>query len=92
MIKTFKSKALKLFWIDGNKKSLIQEHVKKIERILTLLHASSSPSDMIVPGFDTHPLQGDRSGTWASTVHANWRITYRFQDADAHDVDYEDYH
>ena len=37
MIKTFKSKALKLFWEQGNKKGLIQEHVARIDRMLTLL-------------------------------------------------------
>ncbi|MCA9413557.1 MAG: type II toxin-antitoxin system RelE/ParE family toxin [Candidatus Omnitrophica bacterium] len=31
-------------------------------------------------------------GTWAVTVSGNWRITFRFEDGDAIDVDYEDYH
>ena len=31
-------------------------------------------------------------GFWAVTVRANWRVTFRFADGDALDVDYVDYH
>ncbi|MDQ3821072.1 MAG: peptidase, partial [Acidobacteriota bacterium] len=33
-----------------------------------------------------------RKGTWAVTVRANWRLTFKFQGHDAVDVDLEDYH
>ncbi len=29
---------------------------------------------------------------WSVTVRANWRITFRFEDGHARDVDFEDYH
>ena len=45
-----------------------------------------------MPGFKLHPLKGDRKGFWAVTVRANWRVIFRFADADALDVDYLDYH
>jgi proteic killer suppression protein len=92
MIKTFKSKALKQFWGQGNKKGLIQDHVTRIDRMLTLLDASTSADDMMLPSYNTHALKGNRAGTWASTVRANWRLTYGFDGQDAVDVDYEDYH
>ncbi len=31
-------------------------------------------------------------GHWAVTVSGNWRITFRFDGDDAHDVDLTDYH
>lgn len=31
-------------------------------------------------------------GFWAVTVRANWRVIFRFEDGDAFDVDYLDYH
>jgi len=37
-------------------------------------------------------LKGDRKGFWAVTVRANWRVIFRFEDGDAFDVDYVDYH
>ena len=34
----------------------------------------------------------DRKGTWAVKASGNWRVTFKFQDEDAFDIDYEDYH
>ncbi len=39
-----------------------------------------------------HKLRGDRAGQWAMTVNDRWRICFRFQDGDAHDVEIADYH
>lgn len=39
-----------------------------------------------------HPLSGSRKKQWAMTVSERWRITFRFEDGDAHDVAVEDYH
>jgi proteic killer suppression protein len=39
-----------------------------------------------------HELKGDRQGTWSISLTGNWRITFRFEDEDAIDVDLEDYH
>ena len=47
---------------------------------------------MDLPGFRLHPLRGSRSGTWAVTVRANWRVTFRFEGEEVTDVNYEDYH
>jgi proteic killer suppression protein len=48
--------------------------------------------DMDLPGFRLHPLKGPRTGIWAISVSGNWRITFRFEDGNAHIVNYEDYH
>ena len=47
---------------------------------------------MGLPGYNLHPLKGDRRGTWAVRVSGNWRVTFRFEGPDAADVNYEDYH
>ena len=39
-----------------------------------------------------HALKGARQGQWAMTVNARWRVTFRFDDGNAHDVAIEDYH
>lgn len=64
----------------------------KIENILALLDRADRPEAMDVPGFRVHPLKGDLRGFWAVTVRANWRIVWRFEGADAVDVDLIDYH
>jgi len=46
-----------------------------------------------VPGFHLHPLTGNLAGFWSVTIHANWRIIFRFDEhGDATDVDDVDYH
>jgi proteic killer suppression protein len=37
-------------------------------------------------------LTGDRKGTWALHVTANWRLTFRVQDDELIEVNLEDYH
>lgn len=66
--------------------------VEKIENVLALLDAASEPGDLSLPGYRLHPLKGDLKGYWAVTVRANWRIVFRFEDGDALDVDFMDYH
>ncbi len=36
------------------------------------------PRDMALPGLDMHPLRGNRKGSWAVRVSANWRLTFKF--------------
>ena len=47
---------------------------------------------MNLPGFRLHELKGRLKGHYAVSVSANWRVTFRFQDGSAIDVDYVDYH
>ena len=37
-------------------------------------------------------LTGDRRRRWAMTVNRRWRVTFRFEDGNAHEVTIEDYH
>jgi len=45
---------------------------------------------MNLPGFRLHALRGDLRGHGAVSVSGNWRVTFRFEDGDAVDVDYLD--
>ena len=65
---------------------------EKIEDVLAALDSARTVEEMDRPYFQLHPLTGDRKGEWAVTVRANWRITFRFENSDAHDVDFVDYH
>jgi proteic killer suppression protein len=60
--------------------------------ILARLDASAEPRDMNLPGLRLHPLKGRSKGAWAVDVSGNWRVVFRFEDRDAVDVDYTDYH
>jgi toxin HigB-1 len=71
---------------------VITEHASKLVDILARLDAARVVADMDVPGLRLHPLKGELKGFWSVTVRANWRVIFRFDDHDAFDVDYLDYH
>lgn len=92
MIKNIKHKGLEKFFHSGSKAGIQAAHVKRLRLILGRLHASTSPSDMNLPGLHLHELKGNRKGTWSVRVSGNWRLTFQFDGQDATNVDYEDYH
>jgi toxin HigB-1 len=92
MIKGFRHKGLKLLFESGNKKGVPTKLADKITRRLDALDAAFDPLALFIPGFDMHELQGDRKGTWSISLTGNLRLTFRFEDGDAFDVDLEDYH
>jgi len=47
---------------------------------------------MSLPGLDLHPLKGEFKRFWAVSVSGNWRVIFRFEDNNAVDVNYIDYH
>ena len=64
----------------------------RLRKILALLETADTIEDMELPGLGLHPLKANRKGTWAVKVSGNWRITFKIQNGDAFDVNYEDYH
>jgi toxin HigB-1 len=68
------------------------EHVDRLRDILAVLDRSRRSQDLNLPGLRLHPLRGGLEGHWAVSVSGNWRVTFRFEDGDAADVDYTDYH
>lgn len=92
MIVSFKHKGLKKLYNTGNRQGVNPDHAVRLRLILARLAASQSPGDMDLPGLKLHPMKGDYKGFWAVTVSGNWRVIFRFEDQDATDVDYLDYH
>jgi toxin HigB-1 len=92
MIKNFKHKGLKNFYATGNQKGINPDHVKWLRIILARLDASKGPEDMDLPGLRLHQLKGELRSFWAVDVSGNWRVFFRFENGNAIDVDYDDYH
>lgn len=92
MIESFKHKGLRSLFEEDDRRKIKADHVDRLRLILSALDQADDVQDMNQPTFRLHPLKGDRAGVWAVTVRANWRVTFRFQDRDAYDVDLEDYH
>ena len=89
---SFRHKGLQKYFETGSTAGIQAKHADRLRLILGRLNASSAARDMNLPGLDLHPLHGNRSGTWAVKVSANWRVTFRFPEKNAEGVDYEDYH
>jgi len=92
MIRLFAHKGLERFFTPGSTAAIPAMHAKRLRLILALLDEAASARDMDAPGLRLHALKGDRAELWAVTVQANWRVTFRFENGDAHIVNYIDYH
>ena len=64
----------------------------RLRRILFRLQEATDPGSADAPGFRLHPLKGDRAGQWSVRVSGNWRVVFRFENAEVVDVDLIDYH
>lgn len=93
MIKSFRHKGLKAFFEKGSTAGIQPAHAPRLGRMLNRLNEASDPQDMNVPGWKLHQLKGrDLKGHYAVSVSGNWRLTFKFEGADAELVDYQDYH
>ena len=92
MIRSFKHKGLRTFFEAGSTRGIDPAHVKRLSDILDLLNAAHEARDMAFPGSFLHQLKGKLKGHWAVRVSGNWRVTFKFEGGDAHEVNYLDYH
>lgn len=62
-------------------------------RKLAMLHAAVTVEDLLVPpGNRLESLRGDRAGQWSIRINDQWRVCFRWEGGDAHDVEICDYH
>jgi proteic killer suppression protein len=92
MIRRFRHRGLKRLYERDDRSGVNAAHVGRLERILTLLDVAQRPADIDLPGYRLHPLKGERKGEWSVSVSGNWRVTFRFDEGDVTDLNYEDYH
>ncbi len=92
MIRTFRSKALAELWGKGRSARIDARMHKRILIRLDRLDVAATPEEMNLPGFDFHALQGHRPTRYTVHVNGPWCITFSFEDGDAFQVDFEQYH
>jgi len=92
MILSFKHKGLKKCYETGSTAGIQAKHAKRLRLMLAALETARIIDDMDLPGYDLHPMQGKKKGTWAISVSGNWRVTFKFEEGNAQIVNYEDYH
>ena len=91
MVRSFRSKALRLFAERGDGSKLPTANADRVRRILVRLDAAGKPEDMNLPGFRFHGLKGSPK-RYAVDASGNYRVTFGWDGEDAIDVDLLDYH
>jgi len=92
VIRSFKHRGLKALYDGRTAGRVAPQHIDKLRDIFAVLDRSHAAKDVNVPGFRLHALKGVLKGHYAVSVSGNWRVTFRFVDGQAVDVDYIDYH
>lgn len=92
MIINIKHKGLKLIFEKGDRSRVRADLANKAERFLDALNIATTPEEVDLPGYGLHMLKGDMKGVWSAILSRNHRITFRFENGNAYDVDLVDYH
>jgi len=92
-IKNFVHKGLKRLYMEDSARGLPPDAVDKLRAMLTFLQDMRDPEKLrAFPLWKAHLLAGGRKGVWSLHVTRNWRLTFRIEDDEILDIDYEDYH
>jgi toxin HigB-1 len=92
VIRSFKHRGLKRLYERDDRSGIRPDLADTIQESLTVLDDAATPHELDLPGYRLHPLKGDLRGFWSVSVRGNWRIIFRFEGADAFDVELIDYH
>lgn len=93
VIKTFADRETEELFRTGKARRVPSDVGRRALRKLEAVHVATKLSDLRVPpGNRLHALKGDRAGQHAIAVNDQLRICFRFDDGDAYDVEFCDYH
>ena len=96
MIQSFADATAADLWEERNSKAarrVPRELWPMVRRKLTMLDSAQRLEDLAaVPGNRLEALAGGRKGQHSIRVNQQYRITFRWEGHDAHDVRCEDYH
>jgi len=91
VIQSFRHKGLAQYFNTGSHRKVRAKPAARLKLILGFLNGATHAGAMNAPGLGLHPLQG-KPKRWAVSVDENFRVTFRFEDGHALEVDYADYH
>jgi len=91
MIKSFKHKGLAELFEQGSSSKVRHDLQSRALRRLEVLDQSELLTDLNVPGFNFHALQGSPK-RYSIHVNGPWCITFEWEEGDAVKVELEQYH
>lgn len=93
VIKTFADRTTEELFRTGKAKRVPADVARRALRKLEAIHVAVRLADLRVPpGNRLHALKADRAGQHSISVNDQWRVCFRFEDGDAFDVEFCDYH
>lgn len=93
MIQSFASAETEHFFTTGKSRRLPPEILKRAAMRLIQLNAATRVEDLRIPPSNRlEALLHDRAGQWSIRINDQWRICFRFENGDAHNVEIVDYH
>ena len=93
MICSFGGKETERIWHGFRSRKFRGDIQNRALRKLRQLDASLTIEDLRnPPGNRLETLKGDRAGQWSIRINEQWRICFRWDKGEAHDVEITDYH
>lgn len=93
MIKSFKGKeTVKIYGREGSNK-LPRDIQQTALRKLRMINNAKAINDLRIPPANRlEKLKGNREGQYSVRINDQWRICFKWQDGNAHEVEITDYH
>jgi proteic killer suppression protein len=92
-IRTFAHAGLRRLYRGDQAKGVPADAADKLRKMLAFLQDMGTVDELrTLPTWKAHRLGGDRAGTWALHVTRNWRLTFRIDNDELTEVNFEDYH
>jgi len=92
VIKSFRHKGLGKLFNTGSSRRIGQRFKQRALRRLDALDKAEKPEELAIPGFDFHKLENTNPVRYSVHVNGNYCITFGWDEDNAIDVDFEDYH
>lgn len=93
MIQSFRNKPTQALWLGRKPRELPSVILKTALRKLTQLEAASSLDELrLPPGNRLEALKGDRAGQHGIRVNDQYRVCFRWEGQNAHEVEITDCH
>jgi len=93
MIQSFSNPETEQLFATGKSRRLPLDILRRAIMRLTQLEAAASLEDLRLPLSNRlESLSGNRAGYWSIRINDQWRLSFRFANGDAFEVEIVDYH